>query len=179
MKGLAFVIAALVAAPQAGLPPSLARIERYAHSSGPYHDVTVRADEVNSYLNSSSGRLPRGVSQVSLGSSSPDVVFGSALVDFDQLSQGGSSSPLLQLFSGQHRVAVRAHVDSASAPDAHLTVTEVRLDDAVIPNWLVDAAIRAFLQPRHPNLGLSFTLPLPTHATSVMLATNSLTVHYF
>ncbi|MGH9483322.1 MAG: hypothetical protein ACRD1L_14635 [Terriglobales bacterium] len=178
VRALAIAVVALGLAAQSlpGLPPSLALIQRFAHSPGPYRDVTVTTNEANAYLaGSGAERLPRGVSQVVIATE-PGVVAGTALVDFDQL--GRTSNPELMFFNGQHRVAIRVRVDSASAPLAYLTVTEVRLDGVVIPNWLVDAAARAFVQPHHPGVGRNFTAPLPAHASSVSVGRAQATVHY-
>jgi len=160
----------------AGVPPSWARVGRYARSAGPYRDVTLTAAEANRYFaGPGAARLPAGVSQVALAAR-PGEVSGSAQVDFDQLAKTGN--PLLQMFAGEHTLAVRARVDSAVAPRAQLTVTAVRLDGALIPDWLLDAAARAFLQPKYPALGRHFSVPLPRHATRASVGDNAVVLHY-
>ncbi|HEY7855666.1 MAG TPA: AsmA family protein [Terriglobales bacterium] len=162
----------------ASLPPSIARIVAYAHSPPPYHDVTVTAEAVNQYwAGAGKATLPAAVSHLVL-SAEPGWLTGSAEVDFDRLRQSASRNPLLQLFTGTHTIAARARLDSGSAPEAHLTVTEVRLDGEVVPNFLIDAAVAAFVHVRYPKLGRSFTIALPLHCTSVTLANNAAVFHY-
>jgi len=179
MRRLGIVLASavwLLAQSPAGMPASWALIASYARSAGPYHDVTLTAAEANRYFaGPGAARLPAGISQVVLAAE-PGVLSGTALVDFDQLAKTGN--PLLQMFSGEHRLAVRARVDSAQAPRAQLTVTEVRLDGAVVPNWLLDAAARAFLQPKYPTLGRHFSVPLPRHASGASVGDNAVVLHY-
>ncbi|HXR96953.1 MAG TPA: AsmA family protein [Terriglobales bacterium] len=160
------------------LPPSIARIVAYAHAPPPYHDVTVSAEAVNQYwAGAGKSTLPAAVSHLKLGAE-PGWLTGSAEIDFDRLRQTGSHSPLLQLFTGKHTVSARARLDSGAAPEAHLTITEVRLDGEVVPNFLIDAAVAAFIRPRYPKLGRSFAVALPAHCTAVTLANDAAVFHY-
>lgn len=163
---------------QAALPAPLALIEQYEHSSGPYHDVTIRDADADAYFaGAGKSTLPKGVSQLKLAAK-PDTIMGSAHVDFGQLPRPPLLNPLLILFSGQHVVMASAHVDSAQAPAAQLTVTSVSLDGHEIPMSVVDAAIAFFVQPRHPDISRTFHVPLPAHATSATVTDGAVIVHY-
>lgn len=160
-------------------PLWLRQIQSNARSPrGPYRDVTVTQVEVNAYWSGAGARLlPRGLSQVEMNAA-PGELSGHTRVDFDQVESQHSGNPLLWMFRGAHIVAVRAHVDSAASPAAHLTVTEVRVDGQVIPNLLVDAALAAFVQPKHPAIGRQFTVELPEHVTNATVGEGAVTLHY-
>ncbi|MGH9518091.1 MAG: hypothetical protein ACRD2D_00510 [Terriglobales bacterium] len=161
-----------------GLPPSLAQIERYSHSAGPYRDVSVTAADADAYWQGpGAARLPAGVSDVRMNAE-PGALTGSARVDFDQLRSQGKDAWLLAMFRGVHTVAARAAVVSATAPRATLTIQQVWLDGREIPGFLVDAAIAAFVTAKHPKLGRTFTVPLPRHATAVTEGRVWIRVHY-
>ena len=161
-----------------GLPPSLAQIQRFADSPGPYHDVTVTAADANAYWQGPGAtRLPAGVSSLRL-SAEPGVLTGSARVAFDQLGAHAQESWLLKMLHGAHTVAARARVVSAHAPRATLTVEQVWLDGHEIPGLVVDAAIAAFVTVEHPELGRTFSVPLPRHASSVSEGQGWIRVHY-
>jgi len=159
-------------------PRWLRQIQANAGSRGPYRDVTVTQAEANAYWSGEGARLlPKGLSQVAM-SAAPGELSGRARVDFDQIEAQHGGNPLLWMFRGAHLIAVRARVDSAVAPAARLTVTEVRVDGQVIPNLLVDAALAAFVQPKHPEIGRQFAVALPEHVTSVTVGAGTVTLHY-
>lgn len=161
-----------------GLPPSLAQIQRYADSPGPYHDVTVTAADANAYWQGPGAtRLPAGVSSLSLNAE-PGVLTGSARVDFDQLRAHAQASWLLNMLRGTHTVAARARVVSGQAPRATLTIEQVWLDGHEIPGLVLDTAIAAFVTAQHPDLGRTFSVPLPRHASSVSEGQGWIRVHY-
>ncbi|HVB39720.1 MAG TPA: hypothetical protein VNE83_02385, partial [Terriglobales bacterium] len=66
----------------------------------------------------------------------------------------------------------------SQAPAAQLTVTTVKLDGDTIPNSLIDAALAVLVQPQHPNIGRTFQVPLPPHATSATVQDGEVVIHY-
>lgn len=119
---------ALLAQAGGPLPAPLELIVQFAHSSGPYHDVIIRDADADAYFTGAgAARLPAGVSDLRLAAK-PDTISGRARVDFDKLPRVPLVNPLLILFSGQHTVDATAHVDSAKAPQAQLTITSLALD---------------------------------------------------
>lgn len=173
---IAVVLLGWSAAP--GLPPSLAEIQRQAQSPGPYHDVIITAADADAYwAGAGAARLPAGVSQVHL-SAEPGALTGSARIDFDQLPKQGNAGWMLTMFRGVHTVAARATINSALAPRASLTITQVWLDGHEVPNLLVDAALAAFVTSRYPDVGRTFTAPLPRHSSTISEGKGWIQVHY-
>lgn len=170
-------LAVLLLAAQS-LPGCFALIRQYAHSAGPYRDVQISDADADLYwVGPGAAKLPKGVSNLRFDLE-PGGLTGSALVDFDQLARNGNANPLLSLFSGTHTIQVRTRLVSGSAPAVRLAVTEVRMDGRVLPQLLVDAALAAFVTPRHPAIGRSFTVPLPTHALAAEFQTGDVVIHY-
>lgn len=176
---LAAVLALVVAMGMSpGLPSSLAEIQRQAQSPGPYRDVTVTAADADAYwAGAGAARLPQGVSEVRLNAE-PGALTGSARIDFDHIAAHGQAGWMLMMFRGVHAVAARAVVNSAVAPRATLTITQVWLDGHEIPEFLVNAALAAFVTSRYPNIGRTFTVPLPRHASEVSEGKGWIQVHY-
>lgn len=176
VAALVLMLAGLGATP--GLPPSLAEIQRQAQSRGPYHDVTVTAADADAYwAGAGAARLPAGVSQVHM-SAEAGALTGSARINFDKLPSHGQTGWILMMFRGVHTVAARAAVNSASAPRASLTITQVWLDGHEVPGFLVDAALAAFVTSRYPDVGRTFTVPLPRHSDTVSEGRGWILVHY-
>jgi hypothetical protein len=161
------------------LKSKIATIEANEKIPGPHPDVTITAAEANAYF-ADPASLPKGVSNFKV-SSAPAEIAGAADIDFDQLKaqHSGNLNPLVaMLFSGVHHVTGRAHVDSAIAPDAQLTIDEVAIDGEVIPNNLIDFAIREFVAPKYPEIGRTFKVSLPNNVKSVTVGDNQVTLHY-
>lgn len=165
--------AALASACQA----KLARIAANETTPPPHPDVILTAAEANAYFAGNGARLPKGVSHLAL-SSQPDLLEGSADIDFDQLPHSSASSLAGMFFSGVHHVAAQAHLDSGQAPQAELTVEQVTFDGETIPNFLLDLAIREFIQPKHPEISRHFPVPLPKNVRSVSLGADQVVLHY-
>lgn len=179
-SGVAARQASASASPAAEGQRKLDTIVANEDSAGPWQDVTISALEANAWFAGPGRRkLPVGVSHL-LISSQPGELIGSADVDFDRLAaQARERNPLLgALFSGVHQVQARAHVDSAEAPAAHLTVNYVSIDGQHIPNFLLDIAIAEFVHPRHPDIGRQFAISLPAHVRRAELSTDQVTLHY-
>ena len=177
-SGFAAALLLVAAVPVLREPASIALIERYARVGGPYHDVAVSDADADAYwAGAGKRRLPAGVSQVRMRLE-PGAIVARARVDFQRLAPGAGRDPLLALFSGTHRITVRAQLDSGRAPRAKLTVTEVRLDGSEIPTVLVDTAIAVLIQPRHPGFSRMFSVALPRHALSVAARAGNVLFRY-
>jgi len=167
-------------APQnASFQSKLDQITHNEDSPGPWRDVTLTAAEANAYFaGPGAAKLPKGVHRLIL-SSQPGEIIGNAMVNFDEIEGAKQGNPLLgMVFSGTHQVVARAHVDSATAPAAKLTVDWVSLDGQRIPNVLIDFAVDTFIHPRHPDIGRTFAVSLPTHVKSADLGANQVTLRY-
>jgi len=149
----------------------LDRIAANADSPGPHAPVRLTAAEADDYFASPLSPLPPAISHLQLGSQGP-WISGSADVDFDKLPQRSS------LFTGVHHIQAQAHLDSGLAPAAQLTIEQVAIDGERIPNFLIDLAIREFIQPKHPRISRHFAVPLPAHVRSVTLGADQATLNY-
>jgi len=159
-----------------------AKLDQIVHNEdtpGPWRDVTLTASEANAWLAGPGARkLPSGVKRLTL-SSRPGEITGNATINFDEIEGRKQGNPLLgMIFSGTHEVVASAHVDSAQAPRAKLTVDAVSLDGQRIPNALIDFAVETFIRPTHPEIGRTFEVPLPKHVKSAVLGTNEVTLRY-
>lgn len=159
-----------------------AKLDQIAHnedSPGPWRDVTLTAAEANAWFaGPGAQKLPRGVKRLVVNSQ-PGEITGDATIDFDEIEGRKQGNPLLSIiFSGTHEVVASAHVDSALAPAAKLTVDTVRLDGQRIPNMLIDFAVDTFIRPTHPEIGRTFQVPLPKHVKSAILGANQVTLRY-
>lgn len=138
-------------------------IERQAETRGPYKPVTLSAADATAWFaGPGASDLPTGVSDLHLAAT-PNSVTGSAEVDFAKLPVHS------MFFTGRHDVSAQAHFDGAYNGAAHFTLTTVALDGTAIPNFLVELAIRTFIQPKHPEIGTSFAVQLPAHVRGAML----------
>ncbi|MGH9540875.1 MAG: AsmA family protein [Terriglobales bacterium] len=158
-------------APARAFQAKLDRIEANASSPPPHPDVRLTSAEANAYFASPLSPLPPAVSHLLL-SNAGNLVSGSADIDFDKLPERSS------LFTGVHHVTAQAHLDSGAAPAAQLTILQVSLDGQRIPNFLIDLAIREFIQPKHPQISRHFSVPLPGNVRSVELGDNQAILRY-
>lgn len=179
------VLAAVLAAAVGRLPQTssfqakLDQIAQNEDSPGPWSDVTLTAADANAWFaGPGASKLPKGVKRLVV-SSQPGGITGNATINFDEIEGRKQGNPLLgMIFSGTHQVVAHAHVDSAQAPAAKLTVDSVSLDGQRIPNALIDFAVDTFIRPTHPEIGRTFQVPLPKHVKSAALGTNQVTLRY-
>lgn len=144
-------------------------LERQADSRSPYQPVTLTAEEADAWFaGPGASHLPQGVTHLRL-TAQPGEIGGTADMDFDRLPHGSISPLLAELFTGQHTLSAEARLNSVADGVAHLTVTSVAIDGENVPLMLVDAAIRAFIQPSHPEISRNFTVQLPAHVTGIAL----------
>ncbi len=158
----------------------LERIQDNAGSPGQHAPVRLTAVGANAWFAlQGAKKLPRGVSHLLL-SSQPGWVTGSALVDFDQLRRGHNASGALAevLFTGRHRIFVRARVLSSAAPAASLRLETFSLDGRIIPNGLLDWALAEFVQPRNPKIRRQFPVSLPQGVRRAAVGDNEVTLYY-
>ncbi|MHB8735277.1 MAG: hypothetical protein ACYC6M_08260 [Terriglobales bacterium] len=170
------------------LAAKLQRIETASRTANPQPPITLTAFDVNAFFRGPGARkLPAGVSHLVLSSQPPGAggragsIEGTAQVDFDRLPHGRTSARMLllgALFSGVHELAVHAAVRDADAPTAHLHVDWVNLDGQTLPNFLIDAALQQFVQPKHPEISRDFAVALPRHATRAAVGTNVVELEY-
>ncbi|MBZ5598303.1 MAG: hypothetical protein LAN83_08275 [Acidobacteriia bacterium] len=131
--------------------------------------------EINAYLASGKVKLPVGVRSVHL-EGQPEIVTGTARVDFDQLKAGRrSSNPLLSVFTGIHDVVVVAHAHGAGG-QAFVNVDSVSLDNVDIPRFVLQMFVDKYLQPKYPNIGLDSRFALPNRIDTARVGAHKLTV---
>jgi hypothetical protein len=109
-------------------------------------------------------------------SSEPQVITGTARVDFDQLRNGRSSAnPLLSVFSGVHDVVVVARGHGAGHV-GYVQVQSVTLDGVEVPRFVLQLFVEKYLQPKYPNVGLDSQFSLPYKIDTAAVGQNQLTV---
>lgn len=156
---------------------ALDRIQRNGNSPGPHAPVILPATAANAYF-AQRALLPAAIRGLRL-SSSPGVIRGTAEIDFSRLPRGGASGLAQMIFSGVHQVSAVAHLDSGAAPEAYITIQQVRLDGAQIPNFLIAIAIREFVTPKYPQIqGRTFPIALPPRVRSVSVGSDRATLRY-
>src|SRR5437763_932781 len=97
--------------------------------------------ETNAYLASGQVKLPQGVQSVQL-QGQPDVITGTARVDFDQLKAGvKTSNPLLSMFSGVHDLTVVAHARGTNHK-GYVQVDSASLDGVEIPRFALELFVQ-------------------------------------
>ena len=135
----------------------------------------ILEQEVNAYLASGEVVLPQGVKSVTLDGQG-GVITGTAIVDFDKVSQGsGNSNPLLSIFSGVHTVVVVTHAHGANRK-GFVHVDSVSLDGVEVPRFLLQLFVEKYLQPKYPELGLDSQFTLSDRIDSAVVGPHTLTV---
>jgi len=131
--------------------------------------------EINDYMAGGEVKLPAGVQSVRF-QGEPDVVTGTARVDFDQLKAGQrSSNPLLSVFSGVHNVVVVAHARGINH-QGYVQVDSVSLDDVQIPRFALELFAQKYLTPKYPNVGMNSRFGLPNKIDTATVGAHKLTV---
>jgi hypothetical protein len=131
--------------------------------------------EINDYFASGNIKLPAGVQSVRL-QGQPDIVTGTARVDFDQLKAGQrSSNPLLSVFSGVHDVVVVAHARGIDH-QGYVQVDSVSLDGVQIPRFALELFAQKYLTPKYPNVGVNSRFALPNKIATANVGAHKLTV---
>ena len=131
--------------------------------------------ETNAYFASGAVKLPAGVQSV-VFQEQPQIVIGTARVDFDRMKAGKSSyNPLLSVFSGVHDVLVTAHVYGAKGQGL-VHVDSVSLDAIEVPRFVLELFVEKYLQPKYPDVGLDSRFALPARVDAATVGLHKLTV---
>ena len=131
--------------------------------------------EINDYFAAGGVKLPAGVQSVRF-QGQPDVITGTARVDFDQLKAGQrSSNPLLSVFSGVHNVVVVAHARGIDH-QGYVKVDSVSLDGVEIPRFALELFAQKYITPKYPNVGMNSRFALPNKIDTANVGAHKLTV---
>lgn len=165
-----------LSADAASMQRKLDLLDRNAASAHPKATRTVLTEnEVNAYLASRPVQLPAGVKSVHL-EGAPGVITGRATVDFDQVRAGqNSSNPLLEIFSGLHRVVVVAHAHGAGGQGT-AQVDSVSLDGVEIPRFVLELFVEKYLKPKYPDIGLDSRFDLPDRIDAATVGLHIITL---
>ncbi len=151
-------------------------IEENGASSHPDQTPTVITErELNAYLSSGKVNLPKGVNRLRVEGSSGEGT-ANALVDFDKVTQGRSSSnPLMGLFSGVHDVDVAFHAQGI-AGQGRVHIDSVSIDGIGVPRIALEYFANHYIKPKYPNLGIDSRFALPDRINSASITDHSVTV---
>jgi hypothetical protein len=131
--------------------------------------------EVNSYLASGEVKLPQGVQSAQL-QGQPDVITGTARVDFDQLKQGAkNSNPLLSMFSGVHDLTVVAHARGLNHK-GYVQVDSASLDGVEIPRFALELFLQKYVTPKYPGVGMNSQFDLPAKIDTATVGQHKVTI---
>ncbi len=132
-------------------------------------------DEINAYFAAGKVHLPAGVESVRF-QSEPGVVTATTKVDFDKVKAGRTSyNPLLEIFTGVHRVVVVARARGAGGM-GYAQIDTVSLDGIEIPRFVLQLFVEKYVQPKYPGLGLDSKFPLPDRIDTAIVGAHELTV---
>jgi len=132
--------------------------------------------EINAYFASGAVNLPAGVRSV-VFQEQPEIVIGTARVDFDQLKAGKNSyNPLLSIFSGLHDVVVNSHA-YGSRGEGLVHVDSVSFDGIEVPQFVLELFVEKYLKPKYPNIGLDSRFALPARVDAATIGAHKVTVN--
>jgi hypothetical protein len=180
---LAPIVAAFLfagAAKPASLVDSAADKLDYIHRNGgkPHPDsrpTQLAEAEANAYLASGKVKLPAGVQSVRL-TGDTGAITANCRIDFDQVKTGGgSSNPLLHLFSGVHEVLVAAEASGFNY-QGHVHVNSVSIDGVEVPQFVLELFVEKYVTPKYPGVGLDSTFRLPDKVETATVGSHELTV---
>jgi hypothetical protein len=160
----------------AGMERKLQHVQQNAASATPNRAPTEFSEqEINDYFAAGKVKLPAGVQSVTF-QGQPEVVTGTARVDFDQIVAGRqSSNPLLGMFSGVHDVVVVAHAHGAGG-QGFVNVDSVSLDGMEVPRFLLQVFVDKYLHPKYPAIGLDSQFALPDRVDTATVGLHKLTI---
>jgi hypothetical protein len=143
--------------------------------------IEITEEEVNAYLKlHGSEFLPRAVHDPEFHIHA-DRVDGRANIDFDQLNQVGrergdlGAQALAMLFNGKRKVTATGRLSTAHG-QGQVTIENVAIGSAAIPDWLVKVLIENYVQKTY-KLDLSKPFPLPDHVDRIVLAPEQATFY--
>ncbi len=160
----------------ASMEQKLHHLDANAHSPHPNQmPVILTEQEANAYFASGKVKLPAGVQSLKLAAD-PEIITGTAQVDFDQVREGiHSSNPMLSVFSGVHEVVVVAHTHGEGG-QGYVHVDSVALDGVEIPHFVLELFVEKFLTPKYPKIGLDSQFNLPDRIDTAVVGLHKLTV---
>ena len=160
----------------AGMERKLQHVQQNAASATPNRAPTEFGEqEINDYFAAGKVKLPAGVQSVTF-QGQPEVVTGTARVDFDQIVAGRqSSNPLLGMFRGVHDVVVVAHAHGAGG-QGFVNVDSVSLDGMEVPRFLLQVFVDKYLHSKYPAIGLDSQFALPDRVDTATVGLHKLTI---
>jgi hypothetical protein len=160
----------------AGVEQKLQRLEDNGAQSSPGSDPTEFTEqEINAYVASGNVKLPAGVQSV-VFREQPQVVIGTARVDFDQLKAGKNSyNPLLSVFSGLHDVVATAHAHGVHG-EGIVHVDSVSIDGVDVPPFVLNLFVEKYLKPKYPDIGIDSRFALPARVDTAIVGLHKVTV---
>lgn len=160
----------------ASMEKKLQYVQKNATLTPPDPKPTVFSEqETNAYLASGQVKLPQGVQSVQL-QGQPDVITGTARVDFDQIKAGAkNSNPLLSIFSGVHDMTVVAHARGMNHK-GQVQVDSASLDGVEIPRFALELFVEKYVTPKYPGVGMNSQFDLPAKIETATVGQNQLTI---
>jgi hypothetical protein len=160
----------------ASMEKKLQYVQKNAALTPPDPKPTVFTEqEINAYLASTQVKLPQAVQSVQL-QGQPDVVTGTARVDFDQLKAGATNSnPLLSIFSGVHDLTVVAHARGMNHK-GQVQVDSASLDGVEIPRFALELFVQKYVTPKYPGVGMNSQFDLPANIDTATVGTHQVTI---
>ena len=151
-------------------------IRKNAEQSAPDQRPTILTEnEINSWLASGQAQLPLGVKKLHFHGE-PGIIDATALVDFDEITANRRSiNPLLNLFTGTHRVEARAQAQG-SGGEGHIHIESVSLDGVSIPRAALEFFVERYISPKHPEIGLDTVFKLPYRIDLATVGSRQLTI---
>jgi hypothetical protein len=175
IPALLFAAPESLPSPAASMQRKLDYLEKNAAQSKPDPAPTQFSEqEVNAYVASGAVKLPRGVRSLRL-MGSIGVITAYAKINFDEITAGRPSNPLLRLFSGMHDVMVVAHSRGLHG-EGLVDVDSVSIDDIEVPRFALQLFVEKYLQPKYPNLGLHSHFALPERIDTATVGSHRLIV---
>jgi hypothetical protein len=163
---------------QAAADSALAKVkhlEQNAAKAAPDQTPTVLTErEINAYLASGEVKLPKGARSLVVAGQ-PGMLTARSRVDFDAITAGAPSNPLMVLFSGMHDVDATAHA-SGAGNQAQVHIDSIALDGVVVPRVALEMFVNRYVKPRYPNLGLDSTFKMPERIDTAAIGWHTLTV---
>jgi hypothetical protein len=160
----------------AGVEQKLQRLEDNGAQSSPgSYPTEFTEQEINAYVASGNVKLPAGVQSV-VFREQPQVVIGTARVDFDQLKAGKNSyNPLLSVFSGLHDVVATAHAHGVHG-EGIVHVDSVSIDGVDVPPFVLNLFVEKYLKPKYPDIGIDSRFALPARVDTAIVGLHKVTV---
>ena len=151
----------------------LKEIEEFAAQEETDKEMVTRLteEEINSYLSLDVNSDNQSCLKNMRMAFKQDVMEGISSVDFDCLRDTSSktlSAIILRLFSGTHVITARGTIVSGNGK-GHIQLEQVRFDDSVLPNFLIEEAIAAVCGKQEPPFNPMRSSPLPYNIIKITI----------